>query len=169
MKIGKMEYFRERINSTHERKRKTQTDLEGVYKGQEGERRKRENFWTHRKLSTQNNLGNFCFCYRAASQLGYEVLGRQNQRTRRQLLWPSLLPVVKRSYTDSKKIIFALFPIHQFYTQYDSRVLIAWHVVQQISGTSGKFRISYRLSLFNGNRQCEFRFPQYFFCFFFIY
>ena len=52
MKIGKMEYFRERINSAHERKRKAQTDLEGVYKGREGKRRKRENFWTHRKLST---------------------------------------------------------------------------------------------------------------------
>ena len=38
-----MEYFRERINSTQEWKMKAETNLEGVYKGREGERRKREN------------------------------------------------------------------------------------------------------------------------------
>lgn len=37
-KIGKIEYFRQRINSTQKRKRKAQTDLGGVYKGCEGER-----------------------------------------------------------------------------------------------------------------------------------
>ena len=56
-----MEYLCEMINSTQEWKRKAQTKLEGVYKGREGERRMRENFWTHRKFSTLINLGNFSF------------------------------------------------------------------------------------------------------------
>ena len=33
MKIEKIEYFREQINSTHERKRKAKTDLGGKYIG----------------------------------------------------------------------------------------------------------------------------------------
>ena len=33
MKTGKMEYFREKKNSTQERKRNAQTDLGGIYKG----------------------------------------------------------------------------------------------------------------------------------------
>ncbi|KAF2570604.1 hypothetical protein F2Q70_00003624 [Brassica cretica] len=48
MKIGKMEYFCEKINSTQGQKRKTQTNLGGVYKG-------REAFLTHsrQKFSKQ--------------------------------------------------------------------------------------------------------------------
>ena len=44
MKIEKMEYFHEKINLNQGQKRKAQTDLGGIYKGCQGERRKGRTF-----------------------------------------------------------------------------------------------------------------------------
>ncbi|WZZ88718.1 hypothetical protein YC2023_117297 [Brassica napus] len=59
MKIGKMEYFCEKINSTQGQKRKTQTNLGGVYKGREGERRKEDSFrlcWGQKRFSRNQRI-----------------------------------------------------------------------------------------------------------------
>ena len=75
MKIGKMEYFCENINSTQGLKRKAQTDLEKVYKGREGESRKIELLHTHiANLALRSILGNFQFLFSSCKSTRFSSL-----------------------------------------------------------------------------------------------
>ena len=138
-----MEYFRKVINSTEDRNGKRKPPLKEYIRMSRSKMQRDTIFLLRAKLSTQNNLGNFPFLISSCDSTRFYRSQVVRTRISPKALTAEALHVVNAYTQIRNKIFFALFSFRQFHSQSVPRVLIAWCVVQQISVTSGKLRVSY--------------------------